>query len=173
MEPNNLDWKSIYLLQNNLSYRYYKKLSDRKKGMIDNSSLTNEQKLVAMKMKTVHPKLSFRRCIRFTKIYWLNYEDWVRHRSVNRPLLNVSVRRARKEFEHLGFVKASKFKLYSENSIYSFITTNQNFPEKLVYPERFAANYTLMVTDKLREIHFAYSQMGGVAGYTRIQYGKL
>lgn len=170
MQPNDIDWKKVYL-QHDFSYKYYNRLTSNQKMLIDNSNLNLSQRRVAMQLHKSHP-VSLRRAIKYTFTYWLNYIDWMTHRTFNKPYVKPHHKRITKELEWQGFVKKSKFKQYGSHE-HSYITTNSNYKgEMMVFPEKFSGNYYIKVRDKLRDIHQAYDSIPGFPGYTKLEYAK-
>lgn len=147
----------------NLSYRYYKHLSDKEKAALDRTELLPEIKLFVLKIHS-NKEVNLKTAIKLAKKYYADYINW-EHRK--QPKVETNHEYIKKELEFRGFVPVSSYKM-NENK-YAYIITNKPIDGTYwVYPMEFESDYEQMLKGK-KDINTLFPFIALVY-HTRILY---
>lgn len=162
MDNINYLWQKVYNTRD-ISYRYYKKLKDEPKLILDEADLLPELKSFAIKL--YRTGLPMKQCIKLSKS---RYEDYIKG-CLQRTAFKIPEKEkyALKELIFRGFVREEDFPLKTKK--YDYIISNQKLDGSIwVYPKRYAKNYK-KITKGYEDIHNEFPLIA-LEGYTKILY---
>ncbi|MEG1415385.1 MAG: hypothetical protein RSC49_02155 [Clostridium sp.] len=168
-KDNTISFGSIWArvsYKRDLSYRYYKYLSNTEKDILDRADLLPEQKLFALKVHSV-TKMPMKSCINITNTRYEDYMEWLQDERLNNLPIEKNHKYIRKELEFRGFVPVGKFTMHENN--YGYIISNKEIDGTYwVYPKKFASDYKQTMKGK-EDINTAFGFIA-LAGHTKILY---
>lgn len=168
---NTQTFGSIWLrvsLKRDLSYRYYKHLTDIEKDILDKQNLMPELKLLAMKIHSV-TKMTIKSSINIAKTRYDEYMEWLQdeHGLICNLPIEKNHRYIKKELIFRGFVPVGNYTMHENN--YGYIISNKEIDGTYwVYPEKFGSDYKKMMKGKM-DINTAFPLIA-LAGHTKILY---
>lgn len=147
----------------NLSYRYYGKLKDEPKAILDEANLLPGVKNFAIQL--YRTGITMKMAIKISKSRWDDYSEWCLKRTVFH--IPEKEKYALKELQFRGFVREEDFPIKPKK--YDYIMTNKMLDGSYwVYPKKYAKNYKQM-TKGFTDIHNEFPKVA-LEGYTKIRY---
>lgn len=183
MELNSSNYLKIWL-KPNLTYRYYRKLSDRQKEILEQAQLEPDKQLFVFKIMEVL-EVGIKRAIHLSNQYRDDYMAWVNKNYIENPRKPISEKRAIKEFKHQGFKAIpyrndlSKFEANIINGLktlnldleLSYITSNKVLDGHIyILPVGFNYSYSNIQKHPNKKYIMNVYGLYGVVGHTKLYY---
>lgn len=163
MDNFNSTWEKIYRSRD-ISYRYYKKLKEEPRDILDEVNLLPEIKLFTLKLYRLG--LSMKKSLEISNNRYDDYISWCLQRKIFKKIEKEKY--ALKELKFRGFIPLENLIDYNPKK-YDYIVSNQTLEGKIyIYPKRYGKNYKSMKKG-YEDIHKEFPLIG-LEGWTKIQY---